>query len=117
MPLIAHSHGGQVALYAAAKGLRIPALVTVGTPVRADMQPIAEAALPQIGKWLHISDARWDWWGQIGAFGDGAISLTRTMPFPSCVNAQLRGIAHTKVLNDPSKFPLWETNGWLEYLR
>lgn len=52
--VIAHSHGGQVAIYAAAQGLLIDTLVTVASPVRRDLRRFRKAARVNIRRWIHI---------------------------------------------------------------
>lgn len=46
LTLIAHSHGGNVALLATREGAKIDRLILLGTPIRADYTPV----LQQIGK-------------------------------------------------------------------
>lgn len=111
--LIAHSHGGQVAAYAAAWGLKIPLLVTVSTPVRADMDDIYLAARPNIGVWRHIyaSDRdRMQWWGSAG---DGALRVATRMERADA-NYGIPGAEHSRLLTDPQAIPSWISQRWLE---
>jgi len=126
--LIAHSHGGNVALNAAnvlatRPGLpRIRTLTTVGTPVRADIN--ARGAAEMIDFWQHICDARWDWMGTLkhvvkngptktlGKIGDGAFSLERRFLIPGVTNILVKDIYHSEVLNDPVEMRRWIDDGW-----
>lgn len=104
--LIAHSHGGQVALYAAARGLEIPILITVGTPHRSDLREITELARPRIKRWVHVFDAISDRIALAGQLGDGAIDVNRKQPFAD-VNIPLHGVEHSRVLRDRAQFQHW----------
>src|SRR5688572_28466454 len=80
--LIAHSHGGAVALECA-QYLPIRTLITVGTPVRKAVQEAGRRALEKghLGSWHHVYDKsgdRWQWFGQLFDgrwFGDRAFTL------------------------------------------
>ena len=107
--LICHSHGGQVALYACAAGLKVRVLVTVATPVRRDMQAVITRALPQIGYWLHVyADGRSDWWQLAGALFDGRVGLYRQMA-DADQNLPVPGAGHSTVLTDPAYDTYWDT--------
>lgn len=103
---VGHSHGGQALLYAAALGLRIPLLITVATPHRADMERVTRKALPNINRWIHVCDQDSDRIGLAGQFGDGSVSVNRQQPLAH-VNVRLRAIDHSMLLRDPSRFHLW----------
>lgn len=115
--LIAHSHGGQVAFYACASGLQIRNLITIGTPVRGDMEAVVKAARPNIGYWLHICDSKSDWISLAGALFDGRIRLKHDFPLAdrndNCSDLK---ISHSKILTDADRFGLWQTRGWAEVL-
>jgi pimeloyl-ACP methyl ester carboxylesterase len=116
--LIAHSHGGQVALLIAARGVELRTLTTVGTPVRSDI-PL-ERAKHFTGLWQHIYDERIDWMAtarRLGGLGDGKISLERRFRIEGVRNYPVEGIGHSKVLRDPKHYPLWERYGWIEAIR
>lgn len=118
--VIAHSHGGQVAIYA---GLdrSIRTLVTVGTPVRGDMQDVYEEARKNIGYHLHICDDTFDLWGTLGQLFDGDVRIERTFPKAWAhgpdLTLTLQGIGHGKVLRDPKEITRWVDQGWLDLLR
>jgi hypothetical protein len=116
--VVAHSHGGQVALHAAASGLYIHRLLTIGTPVRADMAPIARQARANIGKWWHVSDLESDPMAILGMFGDGDVGGRRTFALTAVDrNVRLEGIRHSRMLNDPKVFRLWPKAGLIRFLR
>ncbi len=111
--VIAHSHALQVVLYACAEqGLRVAALISVGSPVRADMQAVAARARPRIGHWLHIhSDGsdRWQWFGELF---DGHCGIVRAHPLAD-VNDTVPGVGHSTLLRDPAQQHHWLDRRWL----
>ncbi len=108
--VIAHSHGRQVALYAAAAGLKIGHLVTVCSPVRLDMAPIATAARPNIGTWTALSTDDSDDW-QIP--GEDQWCPTRDDVMADA-NINIPGVGHSGFLEDAVNFPRWAQNvRWL----
>ena len=111
--LIAHSHGGQCVFYACALGLTIRNLITIGTPVRRDMETIVAAARPNIGYWLHICDSRNDFMSVAGALFDGAIRIRHDFALADRNdNCKDLRISHSKVLTDPNRYGLWQTRDW-----
>jgi hypothetical protein len=121
--LVAHSHGGQVALYTAADGTPIRTLVTVGTPVRGDMEDVYAAARPHIGWHLHVCDAVFDLWGTLGQLFDGDVRIERTWPKVVAggpgpdLTLTLEHIGHTKLLHDPREVHRWVNHGLLDLMR
>lgn len=105
--LIAHSHGGNVALCAAAAGLRIHTLITVSTPVRKDMMAIAERAVPNIGVWWHVASDRSDAVQWLGELFDGAFGIVREHPLAHR-NVRVKAVGHSRLLEDPAVFSEWE---------
>lgn len=103
---LCHSHGGQVALYAAAFGLRIPILITVGTPHRADLLDVTLRARSNIGRWVHVFDADCDEIAQAGQLADGTFSFQRQQPHADA-NLALRHVQHSLILRDPALFAYW----------
>jgi pimeloyl-ACP methyl ester carboxylesterase len=115
--IIAHSHGGQVALFAAAKyDTWIRRLITVGTPCREDLAGIVELARPNIGYWLHVCSADGDLMARLGQLFDGRVRRGRTQPRAD-MNVELPKVGHTKLLDDPRFFDRWVTENLLEFVR
>lgn len=112
--VIAHSHGGQVAIFLAASGVQLRTLTTVGTPVRKDV-PAFKAAL-QIGLWLHIYDMQRDWTQLLGMAGDGHLQMDRRFLVGRVLNRPLQGIGHSAVLKDPAALHYWTDQGWLDLI-
>lgn len=114
--VITHSHGLQVALYAAALGLRIRTLIDVSGPVREDMHAIALDARKNIGNWLHIHSDSSDKIQVGGGLFDGHVGVERKVRIPGVINAEWPGVGHSRLLNEPALFPIWEEQLWLNYL-
>lgn len=103
-----HSHGGQLALIAAAEGLKIPALVMVGTPVRKEIEEtVAPKAVANIGVCLHLCDARWDFIGLAGAVLDWRFSLRRTFRVKGIDSQKVNGVGHSGLYVTPEDFEKW----------
>lgn len=113
--VIAHSHGGQVALFCAARGVPIRTLTTVGTPVRHDVP--AAAARKRVLFWQHIYDKHCDWVQKLGQLADGKVSTERRFRLSGVQNHGLAGISHSKVLRDERYLHYWRVNGWLANVR
>ncbi len=114
--IVAHSHGGNCALYAASIGLRIHTLVTVCTPIRDDMREVIRLARPRIRYWLHIHSDKSDMWQILGGLCDGKVGIQRQQDAADR-NVQIPRAGHTRVLEDPDWFKAWEEEGWLDVLR
>ena len=114
--ILTHSHGLQGVLYAASFGLKIAVLISVTSPVRRDMRRIAERARPNIGTWIHLHSDWSDWWQILGSIGDGEFRLSRRHPLAD-QNIKIPNAGHSRLLEDPSYFPLWVERGWLARLR
>lgn len=100
--LIVHSHGLQVALYAVAVYKRpIARLVSVGSPVRADMQAIATAARPHIGQWMHLASDHSDTMQWLGELLDGKVGIVREHPLADR-NEHVTKAGHSGVLEEPA---------------
>lgn len=109
---VAHSHGIWPSMFAAVPsgqrpGLRISVLITVGSPVREDMDDVILQALPNIGTWVHLWSNEGDWWAVLGGVGDGKVALRHQQPRAD-VNICVPG-GHTGVLDDPDHFVEWDT--------
>lgn len=112
--VIAHSHGLQVVLYAASYGLKVNRLISVMSPVRADMEPTAYAALPNIGAWLHIHSDSSDKMQVFGSIFDGRWGIHRTHPLAT--NLHLPKVGHSTILKS-TNMALWETEGLIDFLK
>ena len=109
--IIAHSHGSQVALYAAAMGLQIDTLITVAGPVRGDMREVTARARPQIRRWLHLHSDHSDYMQWLGAIGDGTLGIYRAQPLAD-ENVKVPQVGHGGLLNDPAQWYRWRE--WLK---
>jgi hypothetical protein len=105
--VIAHSHGVQPALWAFALGLR-GRLLSIGSPIRKDMLPIAERARPNIARWVHVHSDGSDNWQWLGALFDGRIGVYRQHPLAD-VNRLIPKVGHSEILRDPTQFHHWPT--------
>jgi pimeloyl-ACP methyl ester carboxylesterase len=113
--VIAHSHGGQVALYGAAGGLQIDTLVTVATPVRWDIEPVMTKARVKITRWIHLRSDRSDWWQWFGEILDGRLAWPGSArDFPQAnQNIIEPGVGHSGLL-DPA---VWTARSWWQWLQ
>lgn len=97
--VIAHSHGGQVAAYAAARGMRIDCLVTVATPVRKDMTLTYSDAARNVGCWIHLYSDSSDWMQWFGSWFDGSWRLKREIGAAD-VTLCVPKVGHSGLLNN-----------------
>ena len=104
--VIAHSHGGQVAIMAAAFGLKIAHLITVAAPIRKDVQPYAQRALDNIGEWTHIHSDSSDKWQWFGSLFDGRWGIYRAQPLADR-NVAIPKVGHSEILRKPDLFFHW----------
>lgn len=114
--LIGHSHALQVIAYACAAGLKINRLITVGSPVRADMADVYRQARPNIASWLHVhSDGsdRIQWFGELF---DGHLGIVREAPLADR-NVLIAKVSHSNLLNDPEAFSYWGSRGLLSFFQ
>lgn len=114
--VVAHSHALQVVAYACAEGLKIDRLITVGSPVRADMMDIYAAARDNIGYWLHLHSDYSDLIQLAGSLGDGVLGIVRAHPWAD-ENQRVRHVGHSGVLTNEDGIRMWHRFGWLEVLR
>lgn len=116
--IITHSHGGNMALYAAKHGLKIKTLITVATPVRFDMRNITKQALPNIENWYHIYSDN-DKWQLIGQIADGRFGFKRKMPIPKNKgkNIFVPGYHHSELLDPNVFFQVIRRNKLLKLLK
>jgi hypothetical protein len=115
--LIAHSHGGNVVFHALSYGLRINNLITVGTPVRSDMEPYILKGIGNVEYWHHIYDSSTDMISIMGAWFDGKFRVRHNFDLADSSD-NIKGIGHSKVLNEPPAINLWshDQKGWASIL-
>lgn len=118
---IVHSHGLQVAAYAAAEhGMRFKTLISVSSPIRNDMAERYAALRKNTGYWLHIhSDAsdEWQWRGELfDTLNPFKWRVHRTAPLAD-KNDFIPKVGHSDVLYDPTKYHYWIERGWLDSLK
>jgi hypothetical protein len=106
--IIAHSHGLQVVLYAVGGRLGqlplpINKLLSVGSPVREDMDKQMQKARPYIKFWEHVYDPTDDRIQIAGEVGDGKIGQVRDIKVAD-KNTPKKGIQHSTVLREPARF-------------
>lgn len=111
--IICHSHAGNVVAYACGTyGLRVQGLITVGMPIRGGrMEAVYAAAAPNITRHVHLHAGWRDTWQVLGSLFDGRFGIHRAHPHAQ--NFRMPG-GHGDVLRDPARFPLWESEGWLD---
>lgn len=114
--VVGHSHGGQPALFCAAEGVPIKRLLTIGTPVRADMQDVIRRARPNLGTWWHVASLEQDWTAVWGRFGDGAIGGGRQFRAAD-MNILIPGIGHSELFLNQSAFHVWHDQQLIPFLR
>lgn len=113
--IIAHSHALQVVAYACRAGLKINRLITIGSPVRRDMDDVYRAARPNIRAWLHVHSDGSDRIQWLGELGDGHLGIVREAPLAD-QNLRIAHVSHSRLLWDPMYFPLWRIEGLLTFL-
>lgn len=114
--LVTHSHGLQVALIAAAMGLRINTLIDVCGPVRYDvLDAYGDAARANIGFMFSIRGGRRDRWRPRGGVGDSRLTFTQARHPLADNEHRLVDVDHSEVLTDPSRFHLWDA--WLDIIK
>ena len=142
--VVAHSHGGQLAFYAA-KRTPIYRLLTLSTPRRLDVQQYAaELALQEglsapreeeqrlsdadrdrleaararrgIGTWWHVYASSRDWVAKFGGLGDGRLTGDRSHPGAD-QNVLIPGIGHSKLVSDPAFFHVWDDQQLVAFLK
>lgn len=113
--IIAHSHAMQVVAFGAADGLKVNTLITVGSPIRADMLDVYRRARPNIGFWWHFHSDYSDHVQWLGEFADGRLGIVRQQPFAD-QNVGLPGVGHSNILKDMQLFDaVW--SGPLDLMR
>lgn len=107
--ILTHSHGLQVALLAAARGLKIQTLIDICGPVRKDIRAYLDPAIrANIGYWWHLHADRSDWWQILGGIGDGSLGIQRSHP-DADLNQRLPQAGHSRLLRDRAWMPLLDS--------
>lgn len=104
--LVGHSHGLQPCLFAAADGLKVAHLISVGSPIRKDMLPVAAKARPNISRWTHIHSDGSDKWQWFGSLFDGRLGIYREHPLAD-ENIKIPKVGHSEILRKPDLFFHW----------
>ena len=123
--VFAHSHGGNVALYAAAQGVYIPVLITFMMPIREDMLEIVKKARPCLSTWIHVhSDTsdRVQWMGELldhhlGIVRGAIWKVKGHVVEAADRNMQIPKVGHSALLTDPAKFKWWVDSGLIEIVK
>jgi hypothetical protein len=114
--LLTHSHGVQIAHYAAAEGLRIDYLLDIAGPVRADVLQETAAGLKNIGHWMHVTDGDGDLIQTLGRIGDGHVGGAVQLP-QSVQIVRHDGIDHSELLSNTKFVPsTWRALGLVDFL-
>lgn len=116
--LILHSHAGNVGAFCCGLGTGFPVrrVLTIATPNRYDMKMYYQEAARHIGRWHHVCDKDRDEIGFWGSVGDGHVGDSRQI-VESHENILLKGVGHSGLLNDEKLFPLWESEGLIDFFR
>ncbi len=113
--LIGHSHAVNVILLAIALGkIPIRRLVTICSPVRGDMQAVADEAAPRIGRWRAIHATGGDPVQRLGELGGGHVgALTWRQAHETLAIPDIKhGLLFT-----PAFLELWRLDGINDFLR
>lgn len=115
--ILAHSHALQIAAYAAYEhDLKIQTLITIGSPLRADMKDQYAALRANTQYWLHLHSDGSDKWQWFGEMFDGHFGIVRETPLAD-KNDFVPGVGHSELLRDPAQFHYWTDRGWLNQLK
>lgn len=115
--IIEHSHGLQVVAYAAAEhDLKINTLISVGSPIRKDMQKQYEALRSNTKYWLHIHSDKSDHMQWFGELFDGHFGIVRETPLADR-NDFVPKVGHSDLLYYPNLYHFWKDKGWLLHLK
>lgn len=111
--LILHSHALQIAAYS---NIPLNNIITVGSPVRKDMETYYDRLRKNCNRWMHIYDERWDKIALLGQFGDGRWFGSRHCN-QAHENVRLKDIGHSKILHTPQGIGYWTSESWFEFLK
>lgn len=115
--LIVHSHGLQVAAFAAAEhDLKIGTLISMGSPIRRDLAPQYAKLRANTQYWLHVHSDRTDRWQWFGELFDGHLGIVRECPLADR-NDFVARVGHSELLRDPAQYHYWLEHQWLDQLK
>jgi|TARA_R110002110_G_scaffold411_2_gene1693 hypothetical protein len=98
--IVAHSHGGNVALHALARGVECSHLITLGTPPRVGVPTYK-------GRWTHVVGTR-DWTTRFGMLLDGRVSTATTHKDAHNIVVKKESHSSIRQANTWHKHKLWE---------
>jgi hypothetical protein len=115
--LIVHSHGLQVAAFAAKEhDLKIQTLISMGSPIREDLSDAYKALRANTKVWLHVHSDSSDRFQILGELFDGRHSIVREAPLAD-KNDFVPKVGHTELLRDKSQYHYWVDRGWVGLLK
>lgn len=105
--VLAHSYGGNCVAFGMLGPSAVPIrrLITVGTPNRHDMDPVWAEAVKRIGQWIHFHDPRAPMIERFAQAFDGKFDWpwkAKTGQKHAHRNVAIKGMGHTKILDDPA---------------
>ncbi len=104
--IVCHSHGLQPVLYALASGLQCNHLVSVCSPIRADMQAVTKIARANVKTWTHLYDPD----DPVQMLGEDDPWLSTRDAVQADANIQIPGMGHTGAIEDEKNFFRWLAN-------
>jgi hypothetical protein len=115
--LIVHSHGLQVAAFAAAEhDLKIQTLISMGSPIRQDLGAQYKALRANTQYWLHVHSDNTDRFQILGELFDGHVGIVREAPLAD-KNDFVAKVGHSELLRDKAQYHHWVERGWLSQLK
>lgn len=114
--VVTHSFGINVAIEAAALGLKIDRLLDIAGPVRKDWRKRTEQARPNIRRWMHVHSDRSDKWQWLGTLFDGHFGIVREHPLAD-KNVAIPKVGHGGILRQPKLFHHWADKGLINFLK
>lgn len=114
--VVTHSFGINVAIEAAALGLKIDRLLDIAGPVRKDWRTRTEQARGNIRRWMHVHSDATDKWQWLGELFDGHLGIVREHPLAD-KNVPIKHVGHSSILRDPKMFHHWADKGLINFLK
>lgn len=114
--IISHSHGRQVVLYCAARGIKLNNWLDISGPVRDDMIPVRESAKTSIKSHCHVY-TYFDYTQFLGTLTDGRLSFEGKDKLAN-FNVKLpHSYGHSGLLHNPTLLPQIKSLGLIDFLR